>query len=505
MIRGNQEAYAILAQCAYVGHLVARTKAGRRALLERGYWPWSAAPYGWKREHDGFNYKLVEDDNEQKALALMRRCHQRGALAPPITTALNEAGFRNRRGEKFEYSNVYKLLQKYVIGEPVTKSGDGVKSSRAKPNGNPTIGAASPAGVAAILERKIRDAERVQPIIRHLIAKQNCRSYRKLADALNFLEVETPRGGDWHPSSVKNSMATAGVTFASLLGGASARDQEPAVEGLPRRPNRAERHAVRHLYRLSGKPRGRVQRATPDILFMRDRGVATDDIARVLCLSRPSVRAVIRRYPRWEIHDPAVIEQVLAGHAAGEGARKIARALGLEIRQVRRLIGVAQWQVKPTRKRVEPLTEDRRAAILALRRQGKTGPEVYAEFGVETEQERQQIRRFLQLQARDEPALALRNPPVLTDEIASAKNEGKAPEDYIRDDFFPAEYWADKWNAPQPPEVAQVARLLEEGQPIAEIVLRSGLKRDRVKYIRAALQSGRMRTTDLVVPRRSKK
>jgi DNA invertase Pin-like site-specific DNA recombinase len=350
--------------------LVARTKAGRRALLERGYWAWSVAAYGWKRQHDGFGYKLVEDDNEQKALALMRRCHQRGASAPQITAALNEAGFRNRRREKFEYSNVYKLLQKYVCGEPGTKSGDGVKSNRAKPNGNPTIAGASPAGVAAVLERKIRDAERVQPIIRHLIANQNCKSYRKLADALNFLEVEAPRGGNWYPSSVKNSMAAAGVTFASLLDGASDRDQEPAVEGLPSRPNRAERHAVRHLYRLSGKPRGRVQRATPDILFMRDRCVATDDIARVLCLSRASVRAIIRRYPRWEIHEPAVIEQVLAAHAAGKGARKIARGLDLEIRQVRRLIGVAQWQATPNRKRVEPLTEDRRAAILASRRRG---------------------------------------------------------------------------------------------------------------------------------------
>jgi hypothetical protein len=238
---------------------------------------------------------------------------------------------------------------------------------------------------------------------------------------------------------------------------------------------------------------------------MRDRGTSVDNIARVLCLSRASIRVVIRRYPRWEIHDPAVTEQVLARHAVGEGAREIARALGLEIRQVRRLIGVTRWQAKPTRKHAEPLAEDRRAAILALRRQGKTGLEIYAELGIETERERVQIRRFLKRQSRHEPALALRNPPVLTDEIAAAKSEGKAPEDYIRDDFFPAEYWADKWNAPQPPEVAQVARLLEEGQPIAEIVLRSGLKRDRLKYIRAALQSGRMRTTDLVVPRRSKK
>ena len=296
-------------------------------------------------------------------------------------------------------------------------------------------------------------------------------------------------------------MATAGVSFASLLGGAAARDQKPAIEGFPARPNRSERHAVRRLYRLHGNPRGRVQKATPDILFMRDWGATIDNIARVLCLTRANIRAVLHRYPRWEIHDPAVKEQVLARHAAGEGAREIARALGLEIRQLLRLIGVTRWQAKPTRKRAEPLAEDRRAAILALRRQGKTGLEIYAEFGVETERERQQIRRFLQRQARREPELALRKSPVLTDEIDAAKSEAKAPENYSRrEDYYPLEYWAKKWNSPPTPDIAQVAMLLDEGQPIAEIVLRTGLTRGRVKYIRSALRDGRMQAGEVAAP-----
>jgi hypothetical protein len=132
-------------------------------------------------------------------------------------------------------------------------------------------------------------------------------------------------------------------------------------------------------------------------------------------------------------------------------------------------------------------------------RQRKTGLEIFAELGIGTEPERRQAYRFLRRQARHEPGLAFREPPALADEIAAAKIAAKRPEDYIRrDDYFLVEYWADKWNASQPPEVAEVARLLEEGQPIAEIVLRTGLTRSRVKYIRAALQSGRMRSTKLV-------
>jgi hypothetical protein len=90
--------------------------------------------------------------------------------------------------------------------------------------------------------------------------------------------------------------------------------------------------------------------------------------------------------------------------------------------------------------------------------------------------------------------LALRNPPALADEIAAAKSEAKPPEDYIRqDDYYLLRYWADKWASPPSPEVVQVAELLQEGQPIAEIVVRTGLTRGRVKYIRSALQSGRIR------------
>jgi hypothetical protein len=234
--------------------------------------------------------------------------------------------------------------------------------------------------------RPLRDAERVGPIIARLISQRGCTSYRKLADALNYLAVETPRHRYWYASSVKNTMAAAGLSFTSLSAAAAIRDQNLKIGALPQRPSRSERQVVRLRYGLRGKPRGRVQRATPDILFLRDGDMATDDITRMLGLGRNGVRAVVQRYPRWDIDDPVVIEQVLARYAAGDDSRKIARTLGLYVKAVRRLTQIRQRRVKPPRKRLPPLAEDRKAKILALRRQGKTGPEIFAELGVDTEQ-----------------------------------------------------------------------------------------------------------------------
>jgi DNA invertase Pin-like site-specific DNA recombinase len=59
--------------------IVDRTQAGKRALILRGYWPHSVSPYGYRREHDGIGCKLLPDENEERVLDLIRRCHQRDA------------------------------------------------------------------------------------------------------------------------------------------------------------------------------------------------------------------------------------------------------------------------------------------------------------------------------------------------------------------------------------------------------------------------------------------
>ena len=194
--------------------LVARTEAGRRALVQRGYWPWAVAPYGYKREHDGFAWKLVLDDNEQKVLALMRRSARR----------LRASGYRSvercrvPQSSRREVRIFRRLCTNAEIRHRRTQdqAPGWVKSDRAKPRGNPTIGADSSSGVAAVLQQKIRDAERVLPIIAHLVSHKGCSSYRQVADALNYLEVETPRNKGWHPTSVKNAMATTAPPICCL-------------------------------------------------------------------------------------------------------------------------------------------------------------------------------------------------------------------------------------------------------------------------------------------------
>jgi hypothetical protein len=116
-------------------------------------------------------------------------------------------------------------------------------------------------------------------------------------------------------------MSVLNMTIDSVRGD-KAPEQMPAVGGLPVRPNRDERLAVRRRYGLPGKSRGRMHRASPDILFMRDQGVTADSIARLLSLRPKGVKAVLKRYPRWEIDDPAVIEQVLARMRLVSGTEK---------------------------------------------------------------------------------------------------------------------------------------------------------------------------------------
>lgn len=72
--------------------------------------------------------------------------------------------------------------------------------------GSPKLKAAREAAVASIKTIADRHAANVLPLIRE-IQRSGASTLREIADALNARGVTTPRGGRWHPTSVKNVLA----------------------------------------------------------------------------------------------------------------------------------------------------------------------------------------------------------------------------------------------------------------------------------------------------------
>jgi DNA invertase Pin-like site-specific DNA recombinase len=77
------------------------------------------------------------------------------------------------------------------------------------PNGAEAIrraGKGTGAAVAALKAGADAYAQQLAPVVRHL-QSEGLTSLPKLAAALNEREMVTPRGGKWHPSSVRNLLA----------------------------------------------------------------------------------------------------------------------------------------------------------------------------------------------------------------------------------------------------------------------------------------------------------
>jgi DNA invertase Pin-like site-specific DNA recombinase len=72
-----------------------------------------------------------------------------------------------------------------------------------KPLGNPDIARARVKAVAAIKARAEQRAANVLPIIRE-IKRTGATTLRQIAEALNNRGISSPRGGQWHASSVLN-------------------------------------------------------------------------------------------------------------------------------------------------------------------------------------------------------------------------------------------------------------------------------------------------------------
>jgi DNA invertase Pin-like site-specific DNA recombinase len=74
--------------------------------------------------------------------------------------------------------------------------------------GNPRIEQARHKAVAEITAQADQRAANVIPLIRE-IKKAGATSLRQIADALNARGISSPRGGEWHATSVRNMLARA--------------------------------------------------------------------------------------------------------------------------------------------------------------------------------------------------------------------------------------------------------------------------------------------------------
>jgi DNA invertase Pin-like site-specific DNA recombinase len=369
-----------------------RTASGRRALIERGYWPYAEPPYGYRRVPAGSGLTRLEPDAaEQQVLQLVKQLCGQGMGTVAIAKTLNEAGHRTRHKTMFKDHWVRRITKANDFAR--RSRGPAVpRLSRPKP-GNQAIASEAPAGVAAVLRQKLIDAERVEPVIRHLIETKGCSSYRQLADALNCLELATPRDGRWHPSSVRNVMAVLNIRFRNspTVGVVQIADEPP----LPQRPDKPQRRVLRIFYGLPEQVRGVLQKVTPDILFMRDAGFTAEVIARILGVSRTSVVSIVKRYPSTRAADALIKERVLRRCSGGQSPQQIAKALGLDRGEVVYLIGVERRRVRPPRKAAAPLSAERQRAILASQASGKRPVDILLELGIDNKRERRQVRQWL--------------------------------------------------------------------------------------------------------------
>jgi DNA invertase Pin-like site-specific DNA recombinase len=72
--------------------------------------------------------------------------------------------------------------------------------------GGPKLAKARKGALISIKAGADRHAANVVPLIRE-IQRRGASTLREIAEALNARGVPTPRGGQWHPTSVKNAMA----------------------------------------------------------------------------------------------------------------------------------------------------------------------------------------------------------------------------------------------------------------------------------------------------------
>jgi len=356
-----------------------------------------------------------------------------------ILRILAVEGHRNRAGGPIWDSSVYRWVERTAGTESVserTRAALARRKARGERLGNPDVAKVAPLGILAIAKKTRERAESITPYIQYLMSEGHS-SYRQLAIMLNAYNVPTPRGGRWHPSSVRNVMESAGLRRVSApdgKGGVAEPLQLPT--GLPfpslRPPDRAERTRIAQKYNLAAatvRRHSKTVRLWPDILAYHERGVPNDRIGHIVGVNVHTVEAVLARFVTnrgsTSVFDSAQYEgcdtsnererelgrRIVDLRRQGLSGRAIASELNVGIRKVYTVVRAASPREPGLALQRGRASDTEIARILSLRRQHKSVAVISREVGVPA----YTVRRAINVLTLDHPDLAL------TQEISAAQ------------------------------------------------------------------------------------
>jgi DNA invertase Pin-like site-specific DNA recombinase len=88
--------------------IAARLRQGRREKARQGGFAFGSPPYGFRATGG----ELVPDQAEQEALALIRRLHKKGRSLREIAVALEKAGHKPRRADRWHVESVRRIVRR---------------------------------------------------------------------------------------------------------------------------------------------------------------------------------------------------------------------------------------------------------------------------------------------------------------------------------------------------------------------------------------------------------
>lgn len=197
-----------------------RTADGKAAKAARGGFVGGTVPMGYQKVGKGREARLVEDEREQKMLALSRKLRAQGETLGEIAAELNRRGFRGRNATPIRRSQVYQWIQRERGKTRSQSPGERIRAGLAKrkakglPLGNPRIREIAPLGLTKTKARTAAFRQQVMPIIEQICAAnpQNV-TLQIICEGLERRGVLTARGGSWYPGTVRDLLRQAGKSL----------------------------------------------------------------------------------------------------------------------------------------------------------------------------------------------------------------------------------------------------------------------------------------------------